>query len=132
SLPQLNTGADPVPVSCIPKFVEAPGASLPFHATLTAITVPPDVLTVAFHALTIRWSPDNAQVTDQVVAVVAAVLATEMVTTPPPVEPLPHCASLCAVAWHPPVTVAAEALRATARTPARAGSAPIPATSPTP
>jgi hypothetical protein len=110
SLPQLNTGAVSVPANCIPKVVEAPGASLPFHAALTAVAAWPDVLTTAFHVLTIRWPSAIAHVTDQVVAVVAAVLATVTLTTAPAVEPLPQREAISAVAWHPPAPVSAEAV----------------------
>ncbi|CCH17860.1 hypothetical protein MILUP08_42791 [Micromonospora lupini str. Lupac 08] len=129
SLLQLNAGAELEPASCIPNVVEAPGASLPFHARLTAVTVWPDVLTVAFHALTTRWPSASVHVTDQVVAGVVAVLVTVTTTTAPLVGPLPQCESVRAVARHPPATVSAEALPGTTEIMARAVSAPTPATS---
>jgi hypothetical protein len=95
----------------MPKVAEAPGASLPFHGTLTAVTVPLlDVVTVAFHPLTIRRLLGSVQVTDQAVAVFAAVLTTLTLTTSPPVVPLPHRLSTCAVAWQLSVAVAAAAM----------------------
>src|SRR5690349_3878775 len=111
SLAQLMARAGPVPASCMPKVAEAPGASLPFHGTLTAVTVPLlDVVTVAFHPLTIRRLLGSAQVTDQTVAVFSAVLTTLTLTTSPPVGPLPHWFSTCAVAWQLSVAVAAAAM----------------------
>src|SRR5438045_1124405 len=107
SLLQLNTGAEALPHSCIPKVVDAPGAKLPLYDTLTAVAVSPTVVTVAFQADTILTPEASDQVADHFVAGVGAVLATVTVTIAPALAPVPQWLSTCAVALQLPVPPAA-------------------------
>src|SRR6185437_3148210 len=116
SLAQLGMGVDGTPESCIPKVVDAPGASAPLYEALTAIAVAPVVVTVAFHADTTLWPAASVQVTAHLVAAAVEVLVTLTVTISPPY----HWLSACAVALQAPASACAAGAGAGAP-PARAG-----------
>jgi len=131
SLAQVATGTGPVPASCMPKVVVAPGASAPFHGALFAVTVPAELLTVVPHALMIRWLAGRVHVTVHLVAAVVEVFATVKETISPPEVPLPQAASILAVAVQAPVrVVAADALSMTSGASTNADTTPRPAASP--
>jgi hypothetical protein len=84
---QVTVGAAVLPVDdpMNPNDVLAPPASVPFQATLVAVTVDPLVVTVAFQACVSAWPDGNVTATDQ-----PAIGADPAVTFTSPWNPLFH------------------------------------------
>jgi hypothetical protein len=69
-------GGGPLPFTVIPQLVDAPAASWPLYDAAAAVTVRPDCVAVAFHALATVSEPGSVSAVVHVEVAVVPVFAT--------------------------------------------------------